>query len=101
MLRIILQASKPTLVRLADAKADTCGAKAAACAELERAAAGSGAGFATPAAAVVPFGVMDLAIQVRVEISHNSNAGVLSLCRRSAADAVAVRQHTPPDPLMS
>lgn len=58
------QAKKPQLVLLADADAKQCGAKAAACGELARLAASSDAGFAAPAAVVVPFGVMDLAIQV-------------------------------------
>ena len=49
---------------LADADVARCGAKAAACGELARLAAGSDVDFATAAAVVVPFGVMDLAIKV-------------------------------------
>ena len=60
-----MQATKQQLVLLADAEAGQCGAKAAACGELARLAAGSDADFATAAAVVVPFGVMDLAIKVR------------------------------------
>lgn len=57
--------SKPQLVLLADADTAQCGAKAAACGELARLAEGSGVDFATAAAVVVPFGVMDLAIKVQ------------------------------------
>jgi len=62
-------------VRLADARTETCGAKAAACGELEAAARKSGAGFATPAGAVVPFGVMDLAIQVPLALHRRVLVG--------------------------
>lgn len=55
------QAKTPELLKLADAKAETCGAKAAACAALERSA---GSQYLTPKGAVFPFGTMDLAIQV-------------------------------------
>lgn len=61
---VLAQAKKPQLVLLADADAAQCGAKAAACGELARLAAGADADFAAPAAVVVPFGVMDLAIEV-------------------------------------
>jgi len=56
----INKAKTPELLKLADAKAETCGAKAAACAALERSA---GSQYLTPKGAVFPFGTMDLAIQ--------------------------------------
>lgn len=81
-----LQVTKPQLVLLADADAARCGAKAAACGELARLAAGSDAGFAAPAAVVVPFGVMDLAIKVcRKGCGFCFHASYLARCAVHAA----------------
>ncbi len=54
--------TKPKLVKLAAAVAETCGAKAAACGALEKTA---GPQYSTPKGGVFPFGSMDLAIKVR------------------------------------
>ena len=59
-----LQAKKATLVPLAKAVAKTSGAKAAACAELERLSAAPPGSFSTPRGAVLPFGSMEIAIEV-------------------------------------
>ena len=53
---------------LAKAVAANSGAKAAACAELERAAASADNSFSTPRGAVLPFGSMELAIEVRSRV---------------------------------
>ena len=52
------------MLKLAEAKASTSGAKAAACAELARQAEASGGKFSAPAGVVLPFGTMDAALQV-------------------------------------
>lgn len=57
------KAKKPKLLKLAEAKASTSGAKAAACAELARLAEASGRKFSAPAGVVLPFGTMDAALQ--------------------------------------
>ena len=64
----ISQAKKPKLLKLAEARASTSGAKAAACAELARLAGASGGKFSAPAGVVLPFGTMDAALQVSVVI---------------------------------
>lgn len=58
-----LQVKKATWVPLSDAAADSCGAKAAACAALEHASGGKL--FETPKGAVIPFGSMELALKVK------------------------------------
>lgn len=63
-----LQAKKATLVALAKAVPATSGAKAAACAELERVAASTAGSFSTPRGAVLPFGSMELAIEVGLRV---------------------------------
>jgi hypothetical protein len=51
------------VLELADAKAERCGAKAAACAQLLKLAEESRGSFMAPGGAVIPFGVMDLAVE--------------------------------------
>ena len=52
-------------LELAEAAADTCGAKAAACGELARVAAASGGAFDVPWGVCLPFGAMEAALQAR------------------------------------
>ena len=54
--------SKPVVLPLEKANSSSCGAKAAACAQLASVAAE--AGFQTPAGICLPFGSMELAIEV-------------------------------------
>jgi hypothetical protein len=61
-LLLLHQVSKATVVPLEKATAATCGAKAAACAQLATAAAKSG--FSTPTGVCLPFGSMEAAIKV-------------------------------------
>lgn len=56
------QLKNAKVVPLEKATPANCGAKAAACAELAKVAAG--AGFSTPAGACLPFGSMEAAIKV-------------------------------------
>ena len=57
--------------------------QAAACGALEQAAAAAGAAFATPAAVVVPFGIMDAAIQVAIRGSIPEGTVGLEAVNRS------------------
>ena len=61
---VMLQLKTMKTVALEKATPANCGAKAAACAELAKVAAG--ADFKTPAGVCLPFGTMDAAIKVLV-----------------------------------
>jgi len=66
-LLLLLQLKTMKIVALEKAKPANCGAKAAACAELAKVAAG--ARFSTPAGICLPFGTMDAAIKVHAPSS--------------------------------
>uniref|UniRef100_A0A061RNS8 Phosphoglucan, water dikinase n=2 Tax=Tetraselmis sp. GSL018 TaxID=582737 RepID=A0A061RNS8_9CHLO len=57
------RAQAQEVLALADATTERCGAKAASCAQLARAAAASSGAWKAPGGAVVPFGVMELALE--------------------------------------
>ena len=63
--------TEPTLVQLADATSQTCGAKAEACAQLVQVAQKSAGIFVAPAGVCIPFGSMEAAILVcRARLTH-------------------------------
>lgn len=59
-----LQTKKPKLIALAEATPETCGAKAAACAELTKVAEQNAGVFSAPSGACLVFGNMETALQV-------------------------------------
>lgn len=93
------QVKKATWVPLSDAAADSCGAKAAACAALEHAAGGKL--FETPKGAVIPFGNMELALKAKPQPSASQCMHVstfpptdAALATMAAAAAVPLFGHT-------
>ena len=63
--RLSTQAAKFELVSLEEAEVASCGSKAAACGRLLQLAQASGGLFQAPQGAVIPFGIMNLALKVR------------------------------------
>ena len=86
------------MLELAEATVDACGAKAAACGELARVAAGSGGAFAVPWGACLPFGAMEAALQAcallpRPRVCGESRAGACWLKLTSACRPAHWRRH--------
>lgn len=67
------QVKQATLVPLAKATADSCGSKAAKCAQLAVFAEGKGS-FKTAAGVCLPFGSMELALKVKLSLLFPSHA---------------------------
>ena len=78
---LLLQLKTMKIVALEKAKPANCGAKAAACAELAKVAAG--ASFSTPAGICLPFGTMDAAIKVFAPLAMHKICDATS-CRSLA-----------------